>query len=196
MTLPNQFYENTDVIALAKTLLGMTLITKIEGAVTGGIITETEAYNGISDKACHAFGGKRTPRTETMFQKGGIAYVYLCYGIHELFNVVVGDETDAKVVLIRAVYPCIGVGQILKRRKQTKMTSSICGGPGKMSQGLGIDRSFNGVSLASNRVWIEDRGIKVPNTEVETSTRIGVDYAGEDAQLPYRFVWTNPVKPL
>lgn len=173
---------------LAQQLMGKSLITNIGGVLTGGIISETEAYAGVVDKASHAFGGRRTKRTEIMFRTGGISYVYLCYGIHYLFNVVTGPAETPHAVLIRGIIPTIGIEHILNRRKRGKLTKDITDGPGKLSAALGIDITLNGVSLNSEKVWIEENGIQVNPQDYNITKRIGVDYAGEDAKLPYRFV--------
>lgn len=116
--LSKDFYLRSNVIQVSKELLGKFLITNIDGIKTGGMITEVEAYNGIIDKASHSFGGRRTARTETMFASGGVAYVYLCYGIHHLFNVVTNEKNIPQAVLIRAIEPSIGIEEMLKRRKR------------------------------------------------------------------------------
>lgn len=189
MKLPTSYYQNTDVVFLAKDLLGKRLITLVDGIKTSGIITETEAYNGVDDKACHAYGGRRTKRTETMYLSGGHAYVYLCYGIHQLFNVVTSIQDDPKAVLIRAVYPDFGIDTVLKRRKKLTLNSSLCGGPGMVSQGLAIGKEHNALSLQSEKIWIENTNLTVRDKDILIGPRIGIDYAEEDALLPYRFVW-------
>ena len=188
MKLPETYYRSTDTIGLARDLLGKVLCTRINGEYTTGIITETEAYCGAEDKACHAYGNRRTARTETMFAAGGVAYVYLCYGIHHLFNVVTNEADVPHAILVRGVHPVDGVEKMLERRKQTKLTKRLSAGPGTLSQALGIHTSQTGTSLQSDLLWIEDRGIVLPDSKVEITPRIGVDYAGEDAKLPYRFL--------
>jgi DNA-3-methyladenine glycosylase len=188
MKLPISFYTRTDVVQVAKELLGKYLFTNLDGIFTGGIITETEAYNGIGDRASHAFGGRRTARTETMYSQGGTAYVYLCYGIHSLFNVVTNTKDNPHAVLIRAIHPVIGIDHMLKRRKMGLVKKNLSAGPGTVSEALGIHYSHSGLSLLGNKIWIEDKGIKVNKKNIIVSKRIGVDYAGEDAHLPYRFV--------
>ncbi len=187
MKLPNSFYIKEDVLQIARDLLGKVLCTKIDGKYTSGIITETEAYAGITDKASHAYGGRRTARNEVMYHQGGKAYVYLCYGIHHLFNVVTNVEGIPHAVLIRAIYPMDGIDVILKRRNAKSISKNLTIGPGKVSAALGIHTGLNGISLMDNIIWIEDRGLILLNNEIRISTRIGIDYAGEDAFLPYRF---------
>lgn len=188
MKLPLSFYRRNNTIAIAKELLGKVLVTAFNGKISSGIITETEAYLGVFDKASHAYGGRHTNRTKTMYQQGGVAYVYLCYGIHHLFNVVTHGEGEPHAVLIRAIEPLDGIPEILKRRKSKTLTKNITTGPGKVSVALGIKTNHTGESLIENTIWIEDRGIQVRKNEIEITPRIGVDYAGEDALLPYRFV--------
>ena len=187
MKLQKDFYIREDVVLIAKELLGKVLITNFNGAISAGIITETEAYAGINDRASHAFGGRRTARTETMYATGGTAYVYLCYGIHHLFNVVTNKKDIPHSVLIRAIKPIEGMDVILKRRKQKEISNKLSSGPGTLSQALGIQTSHSGENLLGNKIWIEDRGINFSDKEIIKSPRIGVDYAGADALLPYRF---------
>lgn len=185
MILSQSFYLNEDVVQVAKDLLGKVIVTKIDGITTSGIITETEAYAGVTDKASHAYGGRRTNRTEIMYTKGGVAYVYLCYGIHHLFNVVTNVQDIPHAVLIRAIEPVKGIDAMLQRRKKTKLQPQLTSGPGAMSMALGIQTSHTGLSLKKGIITIHDEGINVE--DIIATTRIGVDYAKEDALLPYRF---------
>ncbi|GGH05379.1 DNA-3-methyladenine glycosylase [Mucilaginibacter phyllosphaerae] len=187
MKLSTEFYQNNDVLQLSKSLLGKYLFTCIDGDLTGGYIVETEAYNGAIDKAAHAYGNKLTPRTKTMFEPGGIIYVYLCYGIHEMLNIVASTEGDPRVVLIRAIEPTDGLDAMLLRRNMEALKPNITKGPGSVAKALGISRKINAMSLQSEVIWIEDRGLSFPDEEIAAGPRIGVDYAGEDALLPYRF---------
>jgi len=151
------------------------------------VITETEAYAGVDDRASHAFGNRRTRRTEPMFDAGGIAYVYLCYGIHHLFNVVTAGKGVPHAVLVRAGTPLEGHETIAGRRGMPADDKRLLAGPGSLARGLGITTALTGESLLGKRVWIEDRGIEVEDGAICSGPRIGVDYAGEDALLPYRF---------
>lgn len=187
MKLPPSFYQRDDVVTISKELLGKYLFTSINGKATGGYIVETEAYNGIIDRASHAFGNRLTPRTKVMYEHGGIAYVYLCYGIHEMFNVVTSIEGQPHAVLIRAVHPTEGIEVMQYRRKMTEVKRTITSGPGSVAQALGISRQINTISLQSDTLWIEDRGLLIPDDQIAAVPRIGVAYAKEDAQLPYRF---------
>lgn len=186
--LDKNFYLREDVVQIARDLLGKYLFTNFNGNKTGGIITETEAYNGIIDRASHAYGGRRTERTEIMYNHGGIAYVYLCYGIHSLFNVVTNRKNIPHAVLIRGLHPVHGIDVMMKRRKKKTIDKSFTRGPGSVSQALGIHYSQSGISLSGNKIWIEENGIIVSESSINISTRVGVEYSGEDAQLPYRFI--------
>jgi len=191
--LPESYYLNQDVLYLSKDLLGKYLFTCVDGITTGGYIVETEAYNGIIDKASHSYGNKITPRTKTMFMQGGISYVYLCYGIHEMFNVVTSVEGQPHAILIRAIHPTEGLEIMLYRRKMLNLKPNITMGPGSVAKALGISRTINAVSLQSDVLWIEDRGLSFPDKAIAVVPRVGVDYAGNDALLPYRFyVKGNP----
>jgi DNA-3-methyladenine glycosylase len=191
--LDQAFFERTNVVAIAKDLIGKKLVTLMDNVQTAGLITETEAYNGIVDRASHAYGGKRSQRTEIMYGPPGVAYVYLCYGIHSLFNVVTNNKDIPHAVLIRAIFPLEGLEHIKERRKVKLPEKKICGGPGTVSQGLGIHFSHSGIELTGNKIWIEDLGIKVKPSELIVRPRVGVDYAGEDALLPYRFILKSEI---
>jgi len=186
------FYLRPNVVAISRDLLGKWIFTKFEnGPLTGGMIIETEAYAGAIDRASHAYQNRRTPRTEVMFQKGGIAYVYLCYGMHHLLNVVTNLEGIPHVVLIRAIKPTHGIDTMLKRRRKAALDPHLTSGPGSLCKALGIDRSFNGKSFDSPFLWIEDRNIVFHDHEIMATPRIGIDYAKEDAKLPWRFHLAN-----
>lgn len=187
MKLQFSYYLNQDVLFLAKDLLGKVLFTQIDGEITAGIIVETEAYFGVQDKASHAYGGRHTDRTETLYNQGGISYVYLCYGIHNLFNIVSSVEGEPHAVLIRAIEPLIGKETIELRRKISVTKAAISSGPGSAAKALGIDRSFNTKDLTGEEIWIEDHGIRYTNDQIAAVPRVGVAYAQEDALLPWRF---------
>lgn len=183
--LPRSFYSGTDVVSIARCLLGKVLVTRFDGGSTAGIISETEAYAGPGDRASHAYAGRRTPRNEVMYAEGGTAYVYLCYGIHHLFNVVTNSSGIPHAVLIRAIHPLEGI-DVMRGRRGTGARLST-GGPGTLTQALGIRTSHNGTDLLGDTIYIEDRSITVPERIIISGPRIGVDYAGDDAALPYRF---------
>lgn len=187
MKLNRSFYRNEDVVALSRQLLGKLLCTFIDGIYTSGYIIETEAYAGETDKASHAYGGRRTKRTETMYAEGGTAYVYLCYGIHSLFNVVTNKQDVPHAILIRAIFPKDGIEHMQQRRRSGLKGAALTKGPGTVSTALGIHFSMSGKNLGGNEIWVEDEGIEIPENLVHSGPRIGVDYAEEDAKLPYRF---------
>lgn len=187
------FYQNTDVVAVARALLGKYLVSNIGGAYASGMITEVEAYRAPDDKACHAYNNRRTKRTEIMFWEGGVAYVYLCYGIHHLFNVVTGDQDMAHAVLIRAIEAKEGLPVMEERRGVSRQKPQLTAGPGVMSKAMGITTAYTGHSLLQpdSAIWIEDRGLVLAASEIERSPRIGVDYAAECAAWPWRFYRRN-----
>jgi DNA-3-methyladenine glycosylase len=182
-----EYFMQADTLQLAKDLIGMILLTRFDGVETSGRIVETEAYLGETDRASHAFGGRRTARTETMYLPGGHAYVYLCYGIHHLFNIVTHQKDMPHAILIRALEPLEGMDHMLLRRNKTKADFTLTRGPGSLSQALGIHKMHSGMPLQSSAIIIAKDELTVKNRIIETSPRIGVDYAGDDAQLPYRF---------
>lgn len=185
--LPVSFYSRPNVVQISKELLGKYLLTEIDGVRTGGMIVETEAYSGQNDKACHANQGRRTARTEIMYQQGGVAYVYLIYGLHHLFNIVTNKQGMADAVLIRAIEPTEGIEEMLLRRRMHKKEKRLTAGPGVMSEALGISRKQYGEPLSGPHIWVEDRQHKLNEEEIIARPRVGVAYAGEDALLPWRF---------
>lgn len=191
MRLPQSFFEHEDVVDLAKKLLGKRIVTKFDGVITSGIITETEAYAGVVDRASHAYGGRLTERTKTMYESGGVSYVYLCYGIHHLFNFVTNKKGIPHAILLRAIQPEKGIKYMLQRRNKTKVDKTLCGGPGTVSQALGITTKNNGELLSGKKIWVEETEIVVKPEDITAGPRIGVDYAGKDAKLPYRFIFNR-----
>lgn len=189
MKLEVSFYQRNDVARIARELLGKALFTRQNGALTGGMIVETEAYSSI-ERGCHAYQNRKTKRNEVMFKAGGQAYVYLCYGIHNMFNVVTNSSGKADAVFIRALEPIRGIDLMLNRMNSIN-PKKITSGPGKLTKAMGIDRTLNGVSLKSSRLWLEDIGYTVVKKNVVCSRRIGIDYAGKDALLPWRFTIKN-----
>ncbi|WP_152268164.1 DNA-3-methyladenine glycosylase [Agriterribacter humi] len=181
------FYNRADVVNIARELLGKVLVTQWDGVVTSGRIVETEAYRGVTDRASHAWNGRRTRRTEIMYDEGGKGYVYLCYGIHHLFNVVTNIKETPHAVLVRAVEPMEGIGTMLQRTGKKKPDRTLTSGPGNVSKALGLMVSHTGVSLLEDTVFIADDSYELKKKDIIATTRIGVDYAGEDALLPYRF---------
>ena len=187
LKLPYSFYQENDVVDLSIQLLGKKLCTYLDGKLTTGIIVETEAYNGVTDKASHAYGNRFTARTSTMYEEGGVTYVYLCYGIHYLLNVVTGAKNTPQAVLIRGIEPLEGVDMMLLRRKMLQLAPRITAGPGALAKALGIDKNLNAKDLLGNEIWIENNGIYYNEDEIVSSPRVGVDYAEEHALLPWRF---------
>ena len=186
MKLTDSFYRRTSVVKIARELLGKVLFTNVNGIITAGMIVETEAYSW-KEKGCHAYGAKKTNRNAVMFEGGGHTYVYLCYGMHYLFNIVTNETNIPEAVLIRAVQPVHGIDEMLIRRGNLKNEFHLTSGPGKLTKALGIDRKLNGKFLMGNEVWVEDAGNRVSSRDIVKGPRIGIDYAGEDARLPWRF---------
>jgi DNA-3-methyladenine glycosylase len=191
--LEPEFYHRPDVVKIAKELIGKILVTTFNGRLTAGRIVETEAYAGVIDRASHAYGGRRTNRTEIMYAAGGTAYVYLCYGIHHLFNVVTNRPDVPHAVLVRALEPLQGIDHMLQRTGKKKADYTVTKGPGNVSKALGIFVQHTGYSLQSEELYIASDNFTVAKKDIIATPRIGVDYAGEDAKLPYRFnVKDNP----
>ena len=192
--IPGSFYQRDDVVLIAKELLGKVLHTQFGNTKTSGVIIETEAYAGITDRASHAFGGRRTNRTEVMYAKGGTAYVYLCYGVHSLFNVVTNKQDVPDAVLIRAINSLSGMDEMIKRSGKATIDRSFGIGPGNVSKIMGIHFSMSGIELTREPagtdepgIWLEDEGRVVSPETIIIGPRIGVQYAGSDALRPYRF---------
>ncbi|GAA4305942.1 DNA-3-methyladenine glycosylase [Nibribacter koreensis] len=198
--LPPSFYTRPDSVTIARELLGKHFYSSFDGVLTGGMIVETEAYSGENDAACHAHLGRRTKRTQIMYETGGISYVYLIYGIYSLFNIVTNTAGTADAVLIRAIEPTEGLPEMQLRRGLTKIEPRLTAGPGLVTQAMGISTVHNGVSLFGNEIWLEDRGDSFSDEEIIAGPRVGVAYAGADALLPWRFSvkgskWVSKAKP-
>jgi DNA-3-methyladenine glycosylase len=185
MKLSESFYLEPDVVKVAKNLLGKFLVTDLKDGLTSGMIVETEAYSW-RERGCHAFQGKKTNRNAVMFGPGGVSYVYLCYGMYELFNVVTNQDGIADAVLIRALEPADGQDIMLKRYK-LKSLKRITSGPGKLTKAMGITRAHNLVHLTGDQIWIEDRDVEVKPAQRIASARIGLNFDSPDAELPWRF---------
>jgi DNA-3-methyladenine glycosylase len=184
--LPLSFYLGNDVVKISRELLGKVLVTNWNNQYTSGRIIETEAYAGETDRASHASKG-RTARTEVMFGEGGRAYVYLCYGVHQMFNIVTNKEGIPHAILIRAIEPLEGIDIMLKRTGKKKLDESLARGPGNVGKAFGFHTSQCGLSLQSDELYIADDGFKPKPSMIGTSPRVGVDYAGEHAAWHYRF---------
>ena len=188
MKLPESFYVRNDIIQVSRDLLGKVLATRIDGCITKAVITETEAYAGETDKASHAYGGRRTKRTEPIYQTGGRAYVYLCYGVHHMFNVVSSVAGEPHAILVRAGQPLEGESEMLRRREKQKIGKTLLAGPGSLGKALGITTALTGTDLSGGTIWIEDQGVTVNDKQITVGPRVGIDYAEEDAKRPYRFI--------
>jgi DNA-3-methyladenine glycosylase len=186
--LPESFYTRKNVLTIAKELLGKILVTQFDNVITASRIVETEAYEGITDKASHAFNNRRTNRTEVMFGNGGHSYVYLCYGVHYLFNVVTNTMNHPHAVLIRASEPLEGIENMLVRTGKFTHDFSLTKGPGNVAKAMGIDKTHSGLQLQSNELFIADDGCRIASKNILATKRIGINYAAEYALLPYRFI--------
>ncbi len=190
--LAREFYARTDTLKVARELLGKRLVVPASGRRVSGIIVETEAYMGPEDKGAHSYNNRRTNRTEVMYACGGLAYVYFIYGLHHQFNVVTNREGTPHAVLIRAIEPEEGI-ELMRERRAGRRETEIASGPGKLCAALGLDRTFNGADLTGELVWIEDAGRVVPARRIARGPRIGIDYAGEYVDRPWRFwIKDNP----
>ncbi|TAH27343.1 MAG: DNA-3-methyladenine glycosylase [Cytophagales bacterium] len=183
------FYLQENVLLIAQQLIGKQLCTNFNNQLTTGIIVETEAYKAPEDKASHAYGNKLTERTSIFYKEGGVAYVYLCYGIHKLFNIITNHTNIPHAVLIRAIEPTTGIDIMQLRRKKIKLDYSLTRGPGCVSEALGIEKIHNGMSLLGNQLWIEDSHSQTLHSKIEiaSGSRIGISYAEEYASKPWRF---------
>ncbi len=185
--LSQAFYKRKDPVIIAKELLGKIIVTDAEDAVTSIRIVETEAYVAGKDKASHAYNGRRTARNEHMYSQAGTVYVYICYGMHTMLNVVTNDKDIPDAILIRAGQPLEGTDKMLERTGKKMLDNTLTKGPGNLAKALGITKSHSGFLFGENQIEIYDDGFKLKKEEIGTSKRIGVDGAGEDALLPYRF---------
>lgn len=183
--LPLSFYRR-DTETVARELLGQVMYRRLpDGRLLSGLIVETEAYLGLADKACHTHGGRRTARTEMMYADGGVAYVYLIYGMYHCLNAVTRREGDPEAVLIRALAPVQGRDYWAAMYPKLKPHQWLSG-PGRLCRALQVDKTCNGLSLRSDELWIA-AGQAVPASDILASPRVGVDYAGEAAEWPLRF---------
>ncbi|MDP4282856.1 MAG: DNA-3-methyladenine glycosylase [Bacteroidota bacterium] len=185
--IPLSFYSRKDVVVIAKELLGKIIVTNFENTITSGRIVETEAYVGITDKASHTFGGRRTVRNEHMYSPPGRSYVYICYGLHHMFNIVTNEKEIPDAVLIRAVDPLKGIDMMLQRTGKRIPDKTLTRGPGNVGKALGIFKYHSGLSLLGNKIYLLDDHYVIPDEKIGTSKRIGIESAGEDSLLPYRF---------
>ncbi len=194
--LQKSFFLGHDVLGIARSLLGKYLFTMKEGQIAGGIISEVEAYKGTADRGSHAYGGRRTRRNEMMYHQGGVAYIYRCYGIHNLLNFVTNEADEPDAVLVRGIIPTHGEELMLLRSGKRQASPYMATGPGRVSRALGLTMEDNGRPLDGDVIWLEDRGLETPSGHIAATPRIGIDYAGPDALLPYRFVLHYGPLPL
>jgi len=185
--IPLSFYTRKDVVEIAKELIGKIIVTNFNGSITSGRIVETEAYVAITDKASHSFGGKRTARNEHMYDAAGTAYVYICYGMHQMMNIITNDKNIPDAVLIRSVEPLEGIDIMLKRTGKKILDKTLTRGPGNVGKALGIFKHHSGNHLLGNQIYLMNDNAKINETKIGTSVRIGVESAGPDSLLPYRF---------
>jgi len=185
--LEREFYTRPNVLTVARDLLGRLLVVPdADGTRVSGIIVETEAYRGPADRASHAYGGRRTKRTETMYQRGGTAYVYFVYGMYHQFNVVTNLRDAPHAVLIRALEPLEGIERMRPRRRG-RSDRDLTNGPGRLCMALGIDRRHDGADLLADRIWIEQGRGQVRASAIASGPRVGIDYAGTWVEKPWRF---------
>ncbi|XOD69331.1 MAG: DNA-3-methyladenine glycosylase [Flavobacteriales bacterium AspAUS03] len=197
--ISQSFYTQEDVISLAQAFLGKFLCTQIDGKYTCGMIVETEAYKAPEDYGSHAFDNKRTNRTEAMFYQGGTAYVYLIYGVYKLFNIVTHKKDVAHAILIRGLEPVEGIDIMLMRRQMDRLKRNLTAGPGLLTEALGIELQHNKTTLTGEVIWIEDRGIIIPENQIIASPRVGLNITEPYKSIPWRFrikdnPWTSPTK--
>jgi DNA-3-methyladenine glycosylase len=195
MKLQRSYFINDNVVEIAKDLIGKILFTNFHGKITAGIIIETEAYAGIDDKASHAWGGRHTARTDILYRQGGIAYVYLCYGMHHLFNIVTNKTDIPHAVLIRGIKAIYGIDIIQQRMGTKSYNKGFITGPGKVSKALGIKVAHTGMDLTGDTIWVENSGKQIKPEDILITTRVGIDYAGSDALLPYRYILRSGSAP-
>lgn len=191
MKLPASYYQQNDVVDISRNLLGKTLFSNLEGELTGGIIVETEAYRGPEDLGSHAYNHRRTARNEIMYADGGVVYMYICYGIHDMLNFVTGVKGVSHAVLIRAIEPTIGVEIMRNRRGFENDDKRLCKGPGALAKALGLNKTHNGISLVEDTIWVEDRGFTIDNENVVACPRIGLNIAEPFKSINWRFYIKN-----
>ncbi|MEO8795902.1 MAG: DNA-3-methyladenine glycosylase [Daejeonella sp.] len=186
--LSADFFQREDTLTIARELLGKVLISNINDQLTGGIIVETEAYQGPLDRGSHAYGGKRTARNEMMYNRGGLVYMYICYGIHDMINVVTGSNDSSHAILIRALQPTLGLEVMRERRNIYNQDKRLCQGPGALSKAMGLNKSHNGIDLQHDLIWIEDQNINFSNDEILETARVGMNFDGPYKTIPWRFL--------
>jgi DNA-3-methyladenine glycosylase len=184
--LGKDFYHRSDTIAMAQELLGKMLFTNIDHQLTGGIIVETEAYMGVVDSSCHTYNNRKTKSNATMYQQGGVAYMYICYGIHDMLNIVTGNEGDSQVILIRALEPTVGI-EVMKERRGGVPVNRLSKGPGSLAKALRLTKKFDNYSLMGEEIWIEENDVLLPENKIISSPRIGLNCSEPYLSMPWRF---------
>ncbi|HEY1007175.1 MAG TPA: DNA-3-methyladenine glycosylase [Sphingobacteriaceae bacterium] len=187
MVLPQSYYLNGDVVALARDLIGKQLFVRTEDVLTGGIIVETEAYRGPEDTGAHSYNHRRTARNDIMYSDGGVVYMYICYGIHDMLNIVTGPADRAHAILIRALQPTTGLETMRERRKVRHEDPRLCRGPGALAKALALKKVHNGSSLQGPEIWIEDHGRPFADDEIVSGPRIGLNIGEPYKSIPWRF---------
>ena len=185
--IPLSFYIRKDVVLIAKELIGKIIVTNFDGIITSGRIVETEAYVGITDKASHSYNKKRTARNEHMYAPAATAYVYICYGLHQMLNIVTNAKDVPDAILIRAIEPLLGIESMLKRTGKKILDKTLTRGPGNVGKALGIFKYHSGLNFLDEEIYLLNDGFKITKDNIGISKRIGVESAGADALLPYRF---------
>lgn len=184
--LQREFFARP-TLRVARALLGKILVHHGRGGLTAGRIVEVEAYRGPADRAAHTWGGRRTPRNETMWGPAGHLYVYFTYGMHYCCNVVTRDAGRPEAVLVRALEPLEGMGLMRRRRGNAALPdAALCRGPANLCRAMGIDRRADGTDLTRGRIVLLDAPM-IAARRVARAPRIGIAYAGTDAALPWRF---------
>lgn len=187
MKLNKTFYTREDTLLIAKELLGKYVYTNFDGIITGGMIVETEAYIGPHDAGSHAFNNKRTTKNETMYAEGGVTYMYICYGIHDMLNVVTGPLNSSHAVLIRAIEPSEGI-EMMQLRRGNKPLKKLASGPGSLAKALGLKKEHNAHNLSSEEIWIEDKGMIIPYENILSTGRVGLGCKEPYLTIPWRFI--------
>lgn len=185
--LSRSFYERTDVVSIAKELLGKIVATNMNGIRTCGRIVETEAYVAFTDKASHSYNGRRTAKNEHMYSPAGTSYIYICYGIHQMLNIVTNKKDVPDAVLIRALEPMEGIEAMLLRTGKSTLDNTLTKGPGNVGKAMGLFKHHSGMNLMDETISLYKDQYLLKEENIGISKRIGVDYAGDDALLPYRF---------
>lgn len=185
--LPRSFYDRTDVLLITKELIGKVVRTNINGEITSGRIVEAEAYAGVTDRASHAFNGRRTAKNEQMYSPAGTVYMYICYGMHMMLNIVTNKKDVPDAILVRALEPLEGVDVMLARTGKSSLDYTLTKGPGKVAKALGLSKLQSGLEFGAEAIDLLDDGFRLDEEAIGTSKRIGVDSAGEAAEYPYRY---------